>query len=454
MQLKFGTDGIRNIIGETPFNIEDLKNFSAAIAIWIVQKYGSDSNILIYNDTRESCNWIKSMIKSILMLYKINIYDANILPTPAFFHYYKKIFLKKNKKINIDCAIVISGSHNRFNENGIKILDKFSKINLHDEQIISQIYNKLDNKFDKIEINYNKFGKNFYKYKYFKEDYINNIIRLFDKNLLKNIKIVLDTANGSTYNIAPIIFKKLGAQVITINNKPDGKNINKNCGSLYTDKLIKKVIKEKALFGFAFDGDGDRVIAVNRFGQVKDGDDILAILSNSQEYKNQKQIVGTVMSNLGLERYLNNYNKELIRAQVGDKYILKSLEEKNLLLAGEPSGHIIMKNLLSSGDGILASIKLSEIAILNNNLNLDSFEKYPQIIINIQVKEKKEDLNSENIKNIIENAKEKISFDGKILIRYSGTENYLRIMTESKDKLLTENMALLLAKKLEKYFNN
>lgn len=433
----FGTDGIRSKPGLSPFRSDQLVKLARAIAIWAKEKYQENASFLIARDTRQSGSWISSCIKSGLIIENIKVFDAQILPTPGVFY-----LLKNNKAYT--CAIIITASHNPYTDNGIKIINRSGKLTKSDENKILEFYNNLP------EENYLNFGSEEIVYNA-QTEYINTILSLFSPNLLKDIKIILDTANGATYDVAPKIFNFLGANLITINSHPNGKNINQDCGAVHPKSLQKAVLENKADIGFAFDGDGDRIVAVNNKGELKDGDDILAILSQNNEYNSYAKIVGTIMSNQGLEAFLKENSKELIRAQVGDKYVIEELEKENLTLGGEPSGHIILKNLINTGDGILVALKIIQAIKQTNNWELKSFERFPQLLINLKVKEKKS-LDQSPISDLISQAKNTL-LGGRLIIRYSGTENLLRIMGEYKDPKILKDVLENLNEKLKEILN-
>ncbi|MBD3273429.1 phosphoglucosamine mutase [Candidatus Dependentiae bacterium] len=441
--VKFGTDGIRGNSQKFPFTNEALMNLGYSIAEWSILKYKKNNpKVLIGHDTRISCKRIKEQLERSFTLKNLEIIDAKILPTPAICkltNYYK----------DFDFGIIISASHNPYYDNGIKLVDaKTGKLKPEDEKIIENNFAKNLKSFKDQTINIKNKIK---KWPEAKDKYIKIIEQMFKEKFLENKKVVLDCANGSTYMIAPKIFQRLGAEVITINNEPDGKNINKNCGALFTKNLEKEILKHKADIGFAFDGDGDRVIAVNYKGQRIDGDQILALLSNHSKVTKDRTIVGTVMSNLGLDLYLKQKNFNIIRTKVGDKYVAAELLDKKLFLGGETSGHIIMTDYLNTGDGIFTALRIIEMAILKNNWELSLFKKTPQIIINVPVTEKK-DLTAPIYSNIIKKH-QKLLKTGRIVVRYSGTENLLRIMTEGKEEKLTINIANSLAKNFKKVLN-
>lgn len=527
----FGTDGIRTKFGEFPLTNQGLVKLGLSIGAWAQEKYGNNINILIGHDTRISGPQIKHCICLGLLEDlngQINIYDAKIIPTPAI------VKIINQNSYNFNFGIIITASHNPYQDNGIKIVDsKTGKLSKIDEDRITEIFydqttenkyleikkfelenhesrcehdlkheNELKNKNEsnhehesKCEnIAFLKNIKDFYEQANI--EYITTVVNNFDKNFLKDLTIALDCANGATYNVASEIFTKLGANVIAIANNPDGKNINKDCGSTHPENLQKLILdhnkqdnNKKIDIGFAFDGDGDRIAAVSYAGEIKDGDDILCILSTHPKYNNQKAVVGTIMTNLGLELCLKSKNKELLRTNVGDKHVVKEILDKGLILGGEQSGHIVINDFLSCGDGIYAALKTIEAIKANNNWTLDSFARTPQITINIKVKHK-HDLAEEKYQNIINKHKNELNcpelneskqdsskfsesgatvtnnsglntsrqnisdnISGRIIVRYSGTENLLRVMTECSDSNLAKKVCSNLAAELEKELN-
>ncbi|MCF7899377.1 hypothetical protein K9L05_01880 [Candidatus Babeliales bacterium] len=438
--FNFGTDGIRGNAAKYPFTPKALFYLGNAIAEWSSQKYNKKPKILIGHDTRISCETIKKNLIKGLQNYKIDIIDCKILPTPAI------CLLTQKSELQFDFGIVISASHNPYYDNGIKLFDKINtKISRNDEECITNLFKQISKARPTSSLN-PEFFYNIWEQA--DSEYKNNIFSFFEPNFLKNIKIVLDCANGANYKIAPEIFKDLGAQTISINTNPNGKNINKNCGSVHPENLQKAVIDKKADIGFAFDGDGDRLIAVNKNGKILDGDNILSILIDHPKFKNLNQVIGTVMSNYGFENYLEKLNKKLHRTSVGDKHIAAQLIKENLLLGGENSGHIIMRDYMNSGDGIFCALRLLQTILLtNNNWDLEKFIKTPQTTINLPIK-KRDDLSKEPYNIIIENNKKLLS-NGRILVRYSGTENLLRIMVEDIDAQLSQQVAQNLVQELK-----
>ena len=414
----FGTAGIRANAGKYPLDFETLPNIGIVLANFFNNKYGCKSKILIACDTRASAYLIKSLIKTGLLTNNIDVYDAQVLPTPAV------IYLVHEIK-SYDAGIIITASHNPYDDNGIKIIDRTSgNLSVQEEQLItSQILNQTLNPI----LDFNKSGKE-YHVRSCTDTYIQKIVSLFSTQDFSKIKVVIDCANGAYSEIAPTIFTKLGIKVIAINTNPNGVNINHNCGATHPAILQKTVLKYQADIGFAFDGDGDRVIAVTADGKIKDGDDLIAFLSTNHKYLTQTQLVGTIVSNLGLELWLTNNNKNLIRANVGEKNLLHAMQAAECLIGGEPSSHIILKDFANHSDGLFVSLKILETAIQNQNWILETFSKTNQINYNLEIKYKK-DLNTDPIASLIKKYQSLLN-PGRLIVRYSGTENLLRIMVD------------------------
>lgn len=427
----FGTDGIRDRVGSGMLSYALLPKLGNAIARWAIQTYGQGASLLLINDTRVSCQWVKATLQSGMLLHPLHITDASVLPTPAAMHLMNDQF---------DCAVIISASHNPWFDNGIKIMSRQTgKLTREDEIIISSF---IDEPLTLENARYASYGIK----PALKDHYIQKIISHFSPDLLRGKKIVLDVAHGATYNVAPAIFNALGAEVITLNNTPNGYNINDNCGALHLESLQQAITKANAHIGFAFDGDGDRIIAINKHGHIKDGDDILALLSEHPAYKEEKTVVGTVMSNEGLAHFLKNAGKSFLRTHVGDKHIVERLTADRLLLGGEPAGHIICKDIVPTGDGILTALRVCEALVHSCNEELTTFEKFPQVLINIPTKVKK-DLNQSPFLQVIAAMQEQLT-NGRILVRFSGTEPLLRIMVEAPSHRHAQTVAQELSTQL------
>lgn len=443
-KLQFGTDGVRGPADAFPFTTDALIIFGQAIAKWSIEKYKTKNPcVLLGHDTRESCDRIKKDLSTGLSSHNLKIIDGEILPTPA-------VLQIINHDEQFTFGIVISASHNKYTDNGIKIFDsKSGKLSSEDEKIITDNFKILSEKDTKAKENKNKndIKKNKDKSKY-KNKYVKNILSYFKPGLLKEKTVILDCANGATSFVAPEIFSALGATIIPLHINPDGKNINKDCGTMHPQILQAKVLEYSADIGFAFDGDGDRILAINKNGELRDGDDILAILLQHPEYKDQKEIAGTVMTNYGFEQDLEKNNIKLTRTNVGDKYIVTHLEKNNLMLGGEASGHIIIRSYLNTGDGIFVALKIIESILATENWDIKTFTKTPQILINGEVTNKK-NLDQEPYKTIIDNYKKEL-INGRIVVRYSGTENLLRVMVEDQTIDSATKIAQSLSTKLQK----
>ena len=424
LQNMFGTDGIRATIGNAPFTQSELQRMGDALGRWIVDTYGPDATIILGHDTRLSCSWVKATLKSGLLLHSVNLVDAGILPTPAVV----QLTLKHN---NIDCGIIISASHNPYHDNGLKIIDgKQGKLSEeHEIQITHYFYaSALSRLSDYTHLGQEQYWNNA------QTVYLDYIKRFFQPNFLAGKKIVLDCAHGATYLFAPEIFKGFGADIICIGHEPNGININEGCGATDVEQLKQKVIAEQADCGFAFDGDGDRVIAVSNQGEIKDGDALLALLLDHPRYQPTQAVIGTIMTNKGFENWLHQRGYSLIRTPVGDKYIARRLEQENgnSIIGGEQSGHIILYDYLPTGDGIFTALCVMEAIMAADNKQMVTFTRMPQLLINVPIKEKK-DLTQEPFANIIRQ-KAALMPDGRIEVRFSGTEAKLRVMVEDDNE--------------------
>ena len=432
----FGTDGIRKKVGESPLTEHDMFILGKSISQWAYEKHGRIVEILVAHDTRESSYALKSAIKKGLTIHAMAVFDLGVLPTPAV------VSVMKLQKFN--CSVIITASHNPYHDNGIKIIDLYDgKLDEKTEEKIASIFHHNRTFNDEAEPHTERDED----YEELAQVYVETIQDSFKEKFLEGVTIVLDCANGASYEIAPELFAQFGAHVITISDTPDGKNINKNCGSTHPKELQKSVLKHNADIGFAFDGDGDRLIAVNKQGKLKDGDDILCILSQNPDYADQTHIVGTVFTNYGLEAYLQSKGKKLIRTKVGDKFVAKKLKDEGLFLGGEHSGHIITRNHIESSDGIFTALKLIETIQLTNNWELETFKRFPQVMKNIPVTTKK-NLELQPFASIIAEHQAKIPH-GTVVVRYSGTENLLRIMVQEKNARTANDICLNLSEKLK-----
>lgn len=421
MAKLFGTDGIRGIANLYPMTPQ-LAMIVGRTAVYILKKDNITPMIVLGKDTRISCDMLECALIAGITSAGGDVLKAGVVPTPAI-SYLTRYF-------KADSGIVISASHNPFNDNGIKFFgaDGFK---LKDE-IEEQIEKNLSNDFpyptgDKIGRVIDVLVEAEQKYLDFLKGISSN---------LEGKRIVLDCANGATSRIAPELLKRLGAEVITINCQPNGVNINLNCGALHPEIATEVVREQKADLAFCFDGDGDRVIAVDENGKIIDGDKIIVICGRylkSQGKLNNNLIVSTVMSNLGFDIALKKLGIDFVKTQVGDRYVMEEMINKKSVLGGEQSGHLIFFELNNTGDGILTALQLLKV-IQHENQPLSQLaklmEKLPQVLLNIPVRSKP-DLNTiPEIRDAIKEAEDKLGEKGRILVRYSGTENKARVMIE------------------------
>lgn len=429
MTSLFGTDGIRGTVGTGFFTEQQLIQCGKAVGMWLQQKHAQPHLLLTY-DTRISASFIKVCLMTGLAQTGVTVHDAGVLPTAGLFH------LLPNSIYHL--GIMITASHNPYYDNGIKIVTPHGKLSAEEEATFMHFFSS--------ELTATHYAQ-MHTVTDAPEQYKNHLRAGFPNLKLNGIKIVVDTAHGAFYSIAPQLLTELGATVIPLHTEPNGSNINEKCGSVHPQALIAAVRKHSAMLGCAFDGDGDRIVLVGPDGTLKDGDDILAYLLQHPDYVNTPALVGTVMSNAGLAHWCQQNNKQLVRTQVGDKYVIEQLQKNNLLLGGEPSGHIILNNHLSTGDGLLVLLKVLETLLLTKNYTFTTFAKYPQALTNIRIQQKK-DLTLSPCKEVI-NAAEQEVLDGRVLVRYSGTENVLRVMVEAPEEILARTLCTRLTQQLD-----
>jgi phosphoglucosamine mutase len=439
-QLLFGTDGIRTLVGTSPLTIQELPKLGYAIAQWASENDRCTPSILLAHDTRSSCHFIKAALKSGLLLNNCKVFDALALPTPT-----TCILTRMNKAFN--CGIIITASYNPSQYNGIKIIDAHGrKIDNKQQMRISELFNKTSLE----SADHTHVGNDFRALNPC-EPYIHTLSTYFNELFLQGKTIVLDCAHGATSTLAPHIFRMFGAHVVAINASPDGRNINQNCGALFPKSLVEAVKAHKADAGFAFDGDGDRVIAVNRHGHIKDGDDMLALLTHHTLFKNTKSLIGTTFTNEGLNKYLAQHNKKLIRSDVGEQNVATEMHNRKINLGGEPIGHILMPHYLDSSDGIYTALMIMDSIMQTSNWDMATFQHYPQVLVNIPVRKRME-LNQAPITDILTKSQKDYP-STRFVIRYSGTESLLRILVESEEKNQAEFLATKLANQLRTAFD-
>lgn len=454
MRKYFGTDGIRRI-ANTELTPELVYKVAKAGAYVLSKHTDHTPTILIGRDTRISGTLIESAMVAGFLSYGANVKLLGVLPTPGVAYL--------TRKLNADASVVISASHNTFEFNGIKYFsNKGMKIPDTLEEEIEEIMES--GKLDELAAKNEKIGVSEYaldlmdEYVYFFRKNFDDII---DKYNHDNFVVALDTANGATSVVAEKVFKALGINYRIINNHPDGININDNCGSTHLEGLKKYVVENKMSLGVAYDGDGDRCLAVDENGNEIDGDKLLAIISNSLRRKGKLQkdtIVATVMSNLGLNKFARDNGLELLQTKVGDRYVLEEMLKDGYNLGGEQSGHVILLDYNPTGDGILTSLMLIT-AILEENKKASELASmiklYPQILVNAKVNSnKKYDYEKdEEIKTAIDKLEREFAGNGRVLIRPSGTEPLVRVMIEGENQEYitkkAEEIANLIEKKLK-----
>ncbi len=432
----FGTDGIRGRVGEGKITPEFVLRLGWATGRVFGQKPGS--KVLVGKDTRISGYMLESALEAGLASAGVNTHLLGPMPTPAIAYL--------TRTLHAQAGIVISASHNPHYDNGIKFFSADGK-KLPDEVELA-IEQELDREMTTVESE--RLGKAFRV-----TDAAGRYIEFCKGTTpweinFNGMKIVVDCANGATYHIAPYVFEELGANVIAIGDKPDGLNINAGVGSTYIDNLQKEVLAHGADLGVALDGDGDRVIMVDGDGQVVDGDDILYIIAQARQNCGglTGSVVGTVMTNLGLEHALAKLGIGLERVNVGDRYIMERLEAEGWVLGGEPSGHIICLDRTTTGDGIVSALQvLSEVARTGKTLAelRQAVVKYPQELINVRLENGVDVMGSAVMQEAVRDAESELADQGRVLLRPSGTEPLIRVMVEGSDqgqvKQISEQLA-------------
>ena len=450
MRKYFGTDGIRRI-ANTELSPELVYKVAKAGAYVLSKHTNHAPTILIGRDTRISGTLIESAMTAGFLSYGANVKILDVMPTPAVAYL--------TKRFKADASVVISASHNTYEFNGVKYFsNKGMKIPDELEEEIEEIMDS--GKIDELTAVNEKIGVSEIRtdlldeYVYFFRKNFEEELEQFDK---ENFVVAVDTANGATSVVADKIFKVLGINHIIINDKPNGININDSCGSTHLEGLKKFVVDNKCNLGIAYDGDGDRCLAVDENGNEIDGDKILAILSNSFKNKGllkKDTVVATVMSNLGLNKYAQNNGINLVQTKVGDRYVLEEMLKDGFNLGGEQSGHVILLDYNPTGDGILTSLMLIK-SILEEGKKAselgETVKLYPQVLINSKVNaNKKYDYDKDkDIKNAIEKLEKEFAGNGRVLIRPSGTEPLVRVMIEGEDQEYITKKAKEIAKLIE-----
>ena len=423
----FGTDGVRGKAGDFLDAITVLKLAKAA-GIYF-RKHSTTKKILVGKDTRRSGYMIENALVSGLTAVGYDVIQIGPMPTPAIAYL--------TESMRCDAGIMISASHNPYEDNGIKFFDNHGdKLSVSCESAIEAIFNDAD-----LMQNEQVTGRSIGASKRIDDvigRYIVSIKSSFPRDLnLTGLRIVLDCANGAAYKVGPTILQELGADVIVINNKPDGFNINEDCGAMHPEYIGKIVREYRADIGLALDGDADRLVVIDEKGDVIDGDNLIGALCNylhEQKLLKGNGCVATVMSNKALEDYLENKGIQLFRSDVGDKYVLEVMKEKGINFGGEQSGHIIFSDTAKTGDGLASALQVLALILKSGkkaSVALNPFELYPQILHNMKVTEKIPLDKIKGLDEILKPIREKGIRD---LIRYSGTENKIRLLLEGKNK--------------------
>jgi phosphoglucosamine mutase len=446
MEKLFGTDGIRGIANEYPMTAEVALNVGRAIA-YISKREGHTPRIIIGKDTRLSGDMFESALISGICSMGVHAISVGVIPTPGI------AFLTSNMRA--DAGIVISASHNPMQDNGIKIFNSDGlKLPDEKENIIEELI--FFNNMHKLHPAPKELGK-LSRMDDAAGRYVDFLKQTFPQDLNpEGMKIVLDCSNGATYRVAPATFTELGVDVTTLFDQPDGKNINLNCGSQHPEALAAEVIRQKADAGFAFDGDGDRMIAVDEKGTVLTGDQALAICSavlKKEGKLTNNLVVRTVMSNLGLSVTFQKLGIDSVFARVGDRYVLEEMRAKRAIIGGEDSGHLIFLQHHTTGDGLITALQV--LAAMNKEGKPLSelagiMTVFPQVLINLDVKRKPEIESVPEIMTAIKQVEEKLGDKGRVLVRYSGTQNMCRVMVEGSTKEETQTYCRQIANVVEK----
>ncbi len=438
----FGTDGIRGRVNSKNINGEMFFKFGLASGTYFMSQKKIKQTAIIAKDTRLSGYTLEPALVSGLTSAGMHVYTLGPLPTNGL------AMLTKSMRANM--GIMITASHNPHQDNGLKLFGPDGM------KLSDKIEKKIENLIDKkvsIHLSQPKKLGRVKRLETGTKDYLKILKKNFTKDFnLKGLRIVIDCANGAGYKAGPELLNSLGAKVITIGVKPNGLNINKRCGSTYPNKIKSAVIKNKAHLGISLDGDADRIIMCDEKGNIIDGDQIIAALATRWKSKKMLKggVVGTLMSNYGLEKFFKAEKIRFIRANVGDRYVKEKMQKNNFNLGGEQSGHIILGKFATTGDGLLVALEVL-FAIRKGkkaSIYFNKFKKTPQILENIEVKNK-DIINHPNTKKSIKIVKKLIKGQGRILVRKSGTESKIRVMGESKNKELLKKCIYLISRKIK-----
>ena len=433
----FGTDGIRGKVGHGLMSPEQVLKLGWAVGRVLASHKNDDgqvNRVVIGKDTRISGYMFESALEAGLSAAGVNIELLGPMPTPGIAYL--------TRTLRASAGIVISASHNPYYDNGLKFFSpQGEKL---DDEIEYEIEAMFESKMEIVESS--TLGK-----AHRVVDAVGRYIEACKASIpisvrFSGLKIVLDCSNGATYDIAPNVFTELGAKVVVIGDKPDGLNINLGCGSTHPENLIARVKAESADLGIAFDGDGDRVLLVDHQGEVVDGDELLYIIARSRlsDGENIGGVVGTLMSNLGMELAIKALGIDFARSEVGDRYVLETLNEKGWTIGGESSGHIICLDRTTTGDGIVSALQVLAY-LAKENITLfeakSGMSKFPQIMINVPLQEGADPMRSTAVQQSVVAAETRLNGRGRVLLRASGTEPLIRVMVEGEDGALVSQLA-------------
>ena len=420
----FGTDGIRGRVGDYPVTAEFMLKLGWAAGRVLGGNRGD--RVIIGKDTRISGYMFESALEAGLSAAGVDVRLLGPMPTPAIAYL--------TRTLHACAGIVISASHNAYADNGIKFFS--SEGTKLPDAVELAIEAELDK--DMVTVESDRLGKAERV-----SDAAGRYIEFCKSTIpltlsLKGLKIVVDCANGATYHVAPCVFDELGADVITIGVEPDGLNINQACGSTQPELLQNAVLEHRADLGIALDGDGDRLMMVDHRGELVDGDELLFIIARSRQREGALKggVVGTLMSNLGLEHALQSHNIDFVRANVGDRYVLELLQQRNCMIGGESSGHIICLDRTTTGDGIVSALQVLAAMVKSGSTLYElkaGMKKYPQCMINVPVSGKVELNSTPVVQDAVKSAEQRLAGRGRVLLRPSGTEPLVRVMVEGED---------------------
>ena len=421
----FGTDGIRGLVGEFPIVPEFALKLGWAAGKVLASR--GNPSVVIGKDTRLSGYMLEAALQSGLSAAGVNVRLLGPMPTPAVAHL--------ARAFHASAGIVISASHNPYYDNGIKFFGATGK------KLSDEIEHQIEEWLDKPMAidNFDELGKTLRQ-----EDargrYIEFCKASFPYHLsLKGLKIVVDCAHGATYQVGPAVFSELGAEVVAVSCEPDGMNINADCGSTHPQTLQAAVLINKADLGIAFDGDGDRIVMVDHTGSVVDGDEIIVMIARArqQEGVNVGGVVGTVMSNMGMEVAVKNMGLEFVRAKVGDRHVMSALAKRGWMLGGEASGHIVCLDKTTTGDAIIAALQVLA-AVVQSEQSLHDLRqgmtKFPQQLINVKIAQKSDPMTNDVVMAAVKEAEALLGDRGRVLLRASGTEPVIRVMVEGEQQ--------------------